>query len=138
MVLSPPAASKFTNRSVRNSGSCKNSNELSKNSPRFPQQSEYRNLDKRLRIWLRCPQSVDVHTTGLSSVGIRYVLLDLLPWNRERRVHCKHMVKPAFRGGSMRRTGHKSLLVFCALPVDWFEVRVTRSICPEVHRESIR
>src|SRR6266404_7857871 len=84
MVLSPPAASKFTNRSVRNGGLCKNSNELSKNSPRFPQQTEFRNLDKLLRICPRCPQSVDVDTAGLSSVRIKYVLLDLLVWDRER------------------------------------------------------
>jgi hypothetical protein len=32
----------------------------------------------------------------------------------------------------MRRAGHKSLLVFCALPIDWFKVRVTPSVCPKV------
>src|SRR6266481_7365103 len=67
MVLSPPAASKFTNRSVRNGGLCKNSNEPSKNSPRFPQQTEYRNVNKRLRIWLRCPQSVAARPAPVES-----------------------------------------------------------------------
>jgi hypothetical protein len=32
----------------------------------------------------------------------------------------------------VEETGHKSLLFFCALPIDWFQVRVTRSVCPKV------
>jgi hypothetical protein len=32
----------------------------------------------------------------------------------------------------LEEQGTKSLLVFCALPIDWFEVRVTRSVRPEV------
>jgi hypothetical protein len=44
----------------------------------------------------------------------------------------------SIRRNSMRRAGHKSLLVFCALPINWFEVRVTRRICPEVRVDPIR
>jgi hypothetical protein len=32
----------------------------------------------------------------------------------------------------MGETGHKSLLVFCALPIDWFKVRVTHGVRPEI------